>query len=168
MEGGGDTQQVTGGDLLTLPAGYEDFSGRHDRTLDDKGRVVLPTAGGWREHFGAGAKLTPSGDRLALWTQRSFREAVEAIRLQVRLGVVAATTLQDFREDAVDVKPDVQGRLQLPEALRHRFGIGDHGASVVLTGQGGRVEVWSPDHKAAQRAGRPQESYVDLLPSENF
>lgn len=151
----------------TFPDGYEDFSGRHDRTLDDKGRVVLP-AGEWREHFESGAKLTPWTGCLALWTRRSYRDVCAFMRARVRQGALEPGALEDFQEDAVDVRPDVQGRLQLPEGLRHEFGIGDKGASVVLSGQGDRVEVWALDRKRDRRAERPRAAYVDALRAQNY
>ena len=66
MDGPATLERVAFGD------GYEDLSGRHPRTLDDKFRVVLP-AGRWRELYAPGGKLTLWVDCLALWTPRSYR-----------------------------------------------------------------------------------------------
>ena len=146
-------------DVGTLPIDpdSEGFSGRIVRKLDDKGRVVLP-AGSWRSHFAAGAKLTPWSGCLALWTLRSYRMACTYLRQQVRDGDIDPSVIEDFREDAVDVKADTQGRLQLPDDLRAEVGIdGAQGTEVLLSGQDDHVQVWNPQHRAERRRGRSPE-----------
>ncbi len=141
---------------------YEDLSGRHARTLDDKFRVVLP-AGGWRDLFAEGGKLTWWIDSLALWTPRSYRSITADLLAQERTGVVPQGTVLDFREDTVDVTPDGQGRIVLPPDLRHDVGIGDKGAEVLLVGAGDRVEIWDRGRREAERATRPRRVAADAL-----
>lgn len=133
--------------------GHEHLSGSHPRTLDEKARAVLP-AGGWREVFASGAKLGPYVDRLALWTARSWAFVTGEIRTQERMGLLPDGAYDDFVADAVDVTPDAQGRLVLPEALRRRVGIADKGAEVVLVGQGHHVEIWAKRHHDEVRGAR--------------
>ena len=142
--------------------GYEDLSGRHLRTLDDKFRVVLP-AGGWRDLFAEGGKLTYWVDSLALWTPRSYRSVTADLLAKERAGDVAQGTHLDFREDTVDVTPDGQGRIVLPTDLRHEVGIGDKGAEVLLLGRGDRVEIWDKRRRETDRATRPREAAARAL-----
>jgi len=141
---------------------YEDFSGRHPRSLDDKFRVVLP-AGRWRDAFAEGGKLTDWIDCLALWTPRSYRVVTADLLAQERDGRVPDGTHGDFREDTVDVIPDGQGRIVLPTDMRHPVGIGDKGAEVLLIGKGDRIEIWDPARRAADRATRPRETAARAL-----
>lgn len=135
---------------------FEDLSGRHLRTLDDKFRVVLP-AGAWRDLFVEGGKLTYWIESLALWTPRSYRSVTADLLAQERAGGVPEGTHGDFREDTVDVTPDGQGRIVLPTDLRHDVGIGDKGAEVVLVGAGDRIEIWDRSRREAERATRPRK-----------
>lgn len=143
-------------ELVTWPAGFEDFAGRQQRTLDDKFRVVLP-AGPWRDAFSAGGKLTDWIDCLALWTPRSYQEYTAGLWARERAGQVAEGTHRDFREFTVDVVPDGQGRIILPADMRSEVGIGGKGDDVVLVGVGDRIEIWSPERRAAERAVRTPE-----------
>jgi MraZ protein len=142
--------------------GFEDFSGRHPRTLDDKFRVVLP-AGAWRDHFAEGGKLTSWFDSLALWTPRSYRSITADLLARERAGDIAQGMHVDFREDTVDVTPDGQGRIVLPADLREEVGIGGKGAEVLLVGAGDRVEIWDRARRDAERATRPRKMGVEAL-----
>lgn len=145
-----------------FPVGFEDFSGRFPRTLDDKFRAVLP-AGAWREAFADGGKLTFWIDCLALWTPRSYQSVTADLLAQERQGEVPEGTYGDFREDTVDVTPDGQGRILLPTELRHEVGIGDKGAEVLLVGKGDRIEIWDRARRDADRSTRPRESAARAL-----
>jgi len=142
--------------------GYEDLSGRHPRTLDDKFRVVLP-AGRWRDLFAGGAKLTLWVDSLALWTSRSYRVFTAELVDRERRGEIERGSHADFREDTVDVTPDGQGRIILPPDLRDDAGIGGKGAEVLLVGVGDRVEIWDRARREADRAGRGRDALKHTL-----
>jgi len=151
-------------ETVAFADGYEDLSGRHDRTLDDKLRVVLP-AGRWREVFAAGGKLTAWTDCLALWTPRSYRAVTAQLVARERGKELVPGTVGDFREDTVDVTPDGQGRIILPVDLRADAGIGEKGAEVVLVGNGDRVEIWDRARRAEDRSTRSRKAAVTTLRS---
>lgn len=152
---------------VTFGEGYENLSGHHDRTLDDKFRVVLP-AGAWRDLFAEGGKLTFWTDCLALWTPRSYLVVTAELVDRERRGELPYGTHSDFREDTVDVTPDSQGRFVVPADLRAEVGIGGHGAEVVLVGAGDRVEIWDRAARAADRATRSRESLRSALRSIRY
>lgn len=147
---------------VAFPEGYENLSGRHARTLDDKFRVVLP-AGSWRDLFAEGAKLTVWVDCLALWTRRSYLGVTAELLDRERRGELRHGIHTDFREDTVDVTPDGQGRFVLPADLRAQVGIGGKGAEVLVIGNGDRAEIWDRATREAHRAGRSPESLRDDL-----
>jgi DNA-binding transcriptional regulator/RsmH inhibitor MraZ len=141
----------------------EGFSGGLVRKLDDKARVVLP-AGEWRTAFAEGAKLTPWKGCLALWTRRSYREVCNFMRQRVRDGELKGWVLENFREDAMDVKADTQGRLQLPEELRSRAGIdAAQGTEVLLSGQDDHIKIWAAARRAEARQGQSPEAAADAM-----
>lgn len=150
------------GAAAVFAPGHESFSGTHPRTLDDKFRAVLP-AGEWRELFARGAKLGPYLNRLALWTGRSWQFVAGELLSQERMGLVADGTYRDFVSDAVDVAPDAQGRIGLPEALRRRAGIGDKGAEVLVVGVGHHVEIWDRRRYEGEREARDVDAGARAL-----
>ena len=111
--------------------GYEHLGGYEERTVDDKGRIVLP-AGHWRDTFAAGARLSPWQGCLALWTLRSYGSIVAELHAAQRAGERRKGTVEAFRRQTQMVTLDGQGRLTLPQGLRDRFGIGDHGAPIAI------------------------------------
>jgi MraZ protein len=152
---------------VSFPEGYENFSGGHPRTLDDKFRVVLP-AGVWRDHFAEGAKLTLWVGCLALWTSRSYLSITAELVDRERRGEVARGTHRDFRQDTVDVSPDSQGRIVLPADLREAVGIGGKGAEVLLVGNGERVEIWDRARREADRAHRDRAALIENLSTIDY
>jgi DNA-binding transcriptional regulator/RsmH inhibitor MraZ len=120
--------------------GYEHLGGNEERLVDDKGRIVLP-AGHWRDTFAAGARLSPWQGCLALWTLRSYGSIVAELHAAQRAGDRRKGTVEAFRRQTQMVTLDGQGRLTLPQGLRERFGIGDHGAPIAIEGQGDRLEI---------------------------
>jgi DNA-binding transcriptional regulator/RsmH inhibitor MraZ len=149
---------VADSDVLRSPQydeGYEHLGMREERNLDDKGRVILP-AGDWREAFAGGARLTPYRGSLALWTIRSYGSYVARLDAAQREKRVRTGTLDVFRAETRHVTLDNQGRLTLPPDLRDLVGIGGHGSTVVIEGQG--------DHLEFKPGGRPPRmSAADLV-----
>lgn len=126
--------------LQQLPEGYELLSGEQERTVDDKGRIVLP-AGQWRDAFDGRAWIGPyKGGSLVLWTARSFAYALSEIAAQETSRALPDGTIEHFRRANPQVTIDAQGRLTLPPALRELRRI-EIGGQVYLEGQGDRLEI---------------------------
>ncbi len=124
------------------PPGYEYLAGYEERTVDDKGRLVLP-AGPWRDAFSGGARLTSWKGHLALWTVRGWGDVVAEVHAEQKLGTRPAGTVEGFRRSTQMVTIDGQGRFALPPRLRERAGIGGQGSLVAIDGQGDRLEIWA-------------------------
>jgi MraZ protein len=135
----------TGSVLLPpeYPDGYEFLAGYEERTVDDKGRLVMPSQ--WREFYGAGGRLTEWKGGLALWTIRGWGAIVAEIHAAQKDGKRRPGTVEAFRRKTQMVTVDGQGRFMLPPVLRDRVGIGGHGSMVGLDGQGDRIGLWSVD-----------------------
>lgn len=126
--------------LLRFDEGHEDLVDNFDRTIDDKGRIVLPS-GPQRDAFAGRAWLTTYKGCLAVWTQRSFRAVLADIERQVIAQTLPEHSVEAVRGAAVMVTIDSQGRFPLPAKLRDPVGIGGHGARVAVVGQGDRLEI---------------------------
>ena len=85
------------------------FVGTFEHSLDDKGRVVLPTT--FRSRLAEGGFLTPYEHCLALWTPKEFEEFVDRLRQKVRNQEAAPSALRALLANAAEIKPDGQGRI---------------------------------------------------------
>ena len=129
------------GSALQLVEGYELLTGGYERTVDDKGRIVLP-AGPWREAFAGRAWIGPyKGQSLVLWTARSFAVALQKVADQETARALPDGTIEHFRQANPQVAIDGQGRLTLPPGLRQLRGIDAQGSMVFIEGQGDRLEI---------------------------
>jgi len=131
------------------------FIGKHDRSLDDKGRLVLPS--NYRRDFedAGGGVLAPWDRCLALWTKAKFEDVMKQLIEKVRAGEADDDVVRLFQGDAADVQLDSQGRFVVPEEHRRHAGIT---REVKVLGQTDRVELWD--------AGRFGEVQRDKTPDE--
>ena len=118
------------------------FFGRHEHSLDAKGRVILPSK--FRAPFEHGGFLTQYRDGcLALWMPDEFerqmnqlQEAAEQSRAQRNLARVFAAGSQE-------VEIDKSGRMAIAPHLREFAELASE-APVLVLGAIDRVELWSP------------------------
>jgi MraZ protein len=115
------------------------FVGRYDRSLDAKGRVILPAR--LRGYFENSGYLAPHEDGcLALWTDAEFTEEAKRQHEHESEGQQARHEVREWFSHVIRVELDSQGRMALPADLRGHAGIdGD----VLFIGVHDRVELWS-------------------------
>lgn len=137
------------------------FVGNFPRSLDLKGRVILPSR--MRLHFDDYGYLTPGADGcLALWPEEEF--VLEAGRQHAKdtQGASARHDLRDWSALVTRVDFDRQGRMPVPAELR---AIARLEQEVLFVGVLDRVELWSPPAWANRRAVASAEIAVGA-PSE--
>jgi MraZ protein len=117
------------------------FLGKHERNLDDKGRLAIPAR--FREHLPTGSVITVAPEECV----RVYPpEEWEAVAMQNRVS--AGTSSQDRNlarvlfSMAAELEFDAQGRTRIPGSLREKAGIAD---SVVVVGVNNVVEIWSQE-----------------------
>ena len=116
------------------------FFGRHEHTLDSKGRVILPAR--FRDAFQSGGYLSQYRTRcLALWTPDEFDKQLEVMEAMQDAGVEELNLARYLAAGSVSVEVDRQGRLPIPSFMRE-FARLD--AEVLVNGAINRVELWSP------------------------
>jgi len=114
------------------------FLGEHQHTIDPKGRIVLPSR--FREDLSKGCFITKGLDRcLFVFTPAQWELEVERIRSLPRTDRRLRNYSRVFFAGAIDQKPDKQGRIQIPAALRDYAGLDKE---VCVVGVGERVEIW--------------------------
>lgn len=114
------------------------FVGEFEHSLDDKGRLVLPSA--FRAPFAEGAVLTPRSDRcLGIMTAERFEEEAEQVRRTAPEGKRGRMKVRVFYSNAIHVTPDKAGRIVVPARLRDYANLTD---DCLVIGVGDVVELW--------------------------
>lgn len=140
------------------------FLGEYRHSLDDKGRITVPSK--FRESFTDGLVVTKGFENcLFVFTKTGWLEFAGQIQ-QLRTLKKDARTISRFifggaSEDTVDK----QGRVMVPSALREW---GQIKKEVVIIGVSNRLEVWSEDNwnkvenEAAASYSQIAEELADL------
>ncbi|MEY2448493.1 MAG: transcriptional regulator MraZ [Acidimicrobiaceae bacterium] len=115
------------------------FIGKHDRSLDDKWRLVLPS--GYRRAFedAGGGVLAPWDRCLALFPRDDFEAVMRRLLDKVSDGEADDDVARLFSGGAADVQLDAQGRFVVPEEHRAHAAIQ---REVTVLGLPNRVEIW--------------------------
>ena len=134
------------GRRVALSPGFK-FVGNFPRSLDVKGRVILPSR--MRLHFHDFGYLTPGADGcLALWPEEEFELEAERQHEKDTQGEVARNDLRDWSALVTRVDFDRQNRMPVPSELRTLANLEQE---VLFVGVLDRVELWSPEKWAARR-----------------
>ncbi len=116
------------------------FLGEFDRSLDPKGRVVLPAE--HRDELGESGYLTKALDRcLAIFQPDEFKKVTAKMEEYARQGQKQRRVASQFTAGAHLVVPDKQGRIAIPANLRTYAGLS---ADVKVVGGNLRIELWDP------------------------
>lgn len=114
------------------------FTGDYRHSVDLKGRLVLPAK--HRDRLQLGGFLTKfSGGCLAVFTSEEYEVVVSRLQEQARNGELSIQTIRQVAASTIDVKPDGQGRVLIPESLRSWAGIE---SDVVVAGMFNHIEIW--------------------------
>lgn len=128
-----------------------EFTGDYRHSVDPKGRLVLPAK--HRDRLQLGGFLTKfSGGCLAVFTAAEYEVVVNRLREQARNGELGIETIRQVAASTIEVKPDAQGRVLIPESLRSWAGIE---SDVVVAGMFNHIEIW-PLTKWEARQGQDE------------
>ena len=114
------------------------FSGTSNHSIDAKGRIVLPAK--FREELGETFYIAQGFGTPCI--QAMSKEVFEQFSAQImQLPANKAMLLQyTFTATAVEVSPNAQGRVLLPQTLRESSRL--DGDALVI-GLNNRIEIWS-------------------------
>jgi MraZ protein len=126
------------------------FLGEYQHSLDAKGRVILPAK--YRDQLREGAVVTKGKDGcLGVYPAGRFGDVAERIEETQRRGATELQAARAFFAGAIDVVPDKQGRVAIPQHLREYAGLQ---RDVTVVGQFSRVEIWDSQRwRDLDRAG---------------
>ncbi len=114
------------------------FFGRHEHSLDDKGRVILPAK--FRTHFEDGGFLAPEQDGcLSLWTPDQFELQMDSMMERATSSRSDRNLVRLWASTSHELEVDRQGRMAIPTRLREYAGLE---SEVLVLGAIDRVELW--------------------------
>ncbi|HEX8681419.1 MAG TPA: division/cell wall cluster transcriptional repressor MraZ [Ardenticatenaceae bacterium] len=128
------------------------FVGEYRHTIDDKARLTIPSK--FRAEFEAGLYITCGLDQcLWVFTREGWDRFSEKLA-SLPSGLANTRTItRFFFSQASNEIPDRQGRIVVPENLKHFANLED-GATII--GANDKVEIWLPERwesfKAEQQA----------------
>ncbi len=133
------------------------FLGEYQHSLDEKGRVVMPSK--FRDALKAGCVVTKGQERcLFVFPGDRWDAEVERVMALPRTNRRNRNYARSFFAGASDQKPDKQGRIALPPSLRDYAGLGK---DVTVVGVADRVEIW--DAQAWQQlSAEADATYADI------
>lgn len=115
------------------------FLGEYSHTIDDKGRLTIPSK--FRGELAAGLVVTRGFDQnLMLFPVSEWQDMAERILARPLGDDDVRTFRRRVFSGAVDLSPDRQGRIVIPQYLREFAAID---SDVVVAGMYDYVEVWS-------------------------
>ena len=114
------------------------FLGEYSHTIDEKGRLAIPTK--FREDLSSGAVVTRGIDRcLFLYTKSEWEKLAQKISALPLSQKNTRAFARLMLAGAMDVEVDKQGRVVVPDYLRAYAGIKK---KVVVAGLYTRMEIW--------------------------
>ena len=114
------------------------MTGKYRHGIDSKGRVAIPAR--LREELGTAFYVTIGLEHsLMILTEAGFHAIVEKMR---NLPMAEAQKLRFFFANALRCEPDKQGRILLPQELRHYANLKEN---AVILGFGDKAEIWDAD-----------------------
>ena len=119
------------------------FVGTHERQLDDKGRLALPSP--FRSHLGEHCYLVLGKNQcIEVVPANAFEAMVEQLMGQVDRGELSLQRQRTVAASATPVTVDKQGRVPINEAMRSYAGL-TNSQPAVVTGNFKTVEIWQPE-----------------------
>lgn len=114
------------------------LTGIHDRSIDEKGRLVIPAP--MRHAFLDGVAIVPwPGPCVALIPTEEFVRIERKLRRQQRQELTDPSARFSLLARTTHAFPDSQGRLFIPEAIRDAAELP---TDVAVVGQVRRIELW--------------------------
>lgn len=116
------------------------FVGTFEHSLDGKGRLVLPST--FRNELAGKGFVSQYENCLGVWSEEGFAMVANRLTEKVREGQTTHNAVRAFAANAVQVEPDTQGRILIPQRLREFAALE---REVVVIGAIDRIEIWNAE-----------------------
>jgi MraZ protein len=130
------------------------FIGEYQHTIDDKGRIAFPVK--FRKALTKGAVVTRGIDTcLSIYTLEEWQKLATQVAALPMSQANARAFSRLMLSGAMDMVPDAQGRITVPEYLRQYAAMDKE---VVLVGLYNRLELWSKTNWERYKAETERQS----------
>ena len=117
------------------------FVGRHERQLDPKGRLALPSA--FRPRFEPRCYLALGRDGcIDVFTPEAFELMATETMEKVKRGDMGRDEQRALAASTFETSVDAQGRISIDRTLREFAGL-ELSTKVMVSGSFDRVEIWN-------------------------
>ncbi len=117
------------------------FIGEHQHSLDDKGRLIMPSK--FRDDLGLDFVMTKGLDScLFVYPKEEWKIIEEKLKTLPLTNKDARAFIRFFFAGASECSLDKQGRVLIPQNLREHANINKE---AVVIGVSTRLEIWSKD-----------------------
>ena len=117
------------------------FVGRHEHSLDVKGRIILPAR--FRSSFDTLAYISKFKEGcLAIWTPDAFELMLDEMAGSFNRSAPDRAMVRSWASGSTEVELDRQGRLAIPAHLREFAHLED---AVLVHGAITHIELWNPE-----------------------
>lgn len=130
------------------------YLGSYLHQVDPKGRVSLPAAFRRDTPTPSFVLVQVHESALTLYPEAAWVEVESRLRELLRRQPASRAYVLGITAKAIEVVPDRQGRILVPQRLLESVGID---GSALLVGVIDRVEIWDPDRFEAATAERTPE-----------
>ena len=114
------------------------FLGEFQHSLDAKGRVILPVR--FREQLEGGAVMAKALDGcLAVYPVEEFQRVAANLQDARSRGATERQAARSYFSGAVEITPDKQGRVAIPQSLREYAHLE---REVTVVGSFDHIEIW--------------------------
>lgn len=134
--------------------GMSGFLGSYLHQIDEKGRISLPASYRREAPDRPLVLVQAHEDALSLYPMPAWVEVEARLRELLRLQPDARPYVLGITAKAVEVLPDKQGRILIPQRL---LDAGDLHGTALLVGVIDRIEIWNPDRFQAAVPERSPE-----------
>lgn len=137
------------------------FFGEYSHTIDDKGRISIPAK--FRKQLAAGVVVTRGLDHcLFLYSLEEWEKIAQKLATLPLSQKKSRAFSRLMLAGAWDAELDAQGRVILPEYLRHYAGVTK---KVVVTGVYNRLELWDESawHQYKQQTEDDSDDIAESL-----
>ena len=138
------------------------FRGRYYHTIDDKGRIILPSRlrEAIAEQSAGKLVITSFTGYLLTFPYGEWEILEQKISQQSLLKKQVRAFQRDFMSGAVDCNVDSQGRVLIPPSLREYAGLEK---DIVLAGMVRTIEIWSKERWEEELRRTGNEDFSDFM-----
>ncbi|MGH7501185.1 MAG: division/cell wall cluster transcriptional repressor MraZ [Longimicrobiales bacterium] len=125
----------------SAPSRGTKFLGSYQHTLDDKGRISLPAQYRREAADQRFVLVQPYPPSLALYPEVEWGQVEDRLSEMVSRNADGRMYMLSLMANAVEVSPDAQGRILIPQRLKESAGLD---GTVLLVGAINKIELWDP------------------------